>query len=59
MKPQNKYTCSEAVARRPATLLKKKPWHRCFHVNFTKFLRTHFLTEHLRWLVLHVSILTN
>ena len=25
---------------RPATLLKRKPWHRCFPVNFAKFLRT-------------------
>ena len=36
---------------RPATLLKKRHWHRCFSVNFTKFLRTPFLTEHLRWLL--------
>ena len=28
---------------RPATLLKKKLWHRCFHVDFVKFLRTPFL----------------
>ena len=27
---------------RPATLLKKKLGHRCFPVNFAKFLRTHF-----------------
>ena len=39
---------------RPATLLKKRPWHRCFPVNFAKFLRTPFLTEHLRWLLLHL-----
>ena len=26
----------------PATLLKKRLWHRCFPVNFTKFLRTPF-----------------
>ena len=26
----------------PATLLKKGLWHRCFPVNFTKFLRTPF-----------------
>ena len=37
---------------RPATLLKKRLWHRCFPVNFVKFLRTPFLTEHLRWLLL-------
>ena len=28
---------------KPVTLLKKRPWHRCFPVNFTKFLRTPFL----------------
>ena len=27
----------------PATLLKKRLWHRCFPLNFTKFLRTPFL----------------
>ena len=27
----------------PATLLKRRLWHRCFPVNFTKFLRTPFL----------------
>ena len=37
---------------RPATLLKKRPWHRCFPVNFVKFLRTPFFTEHLWWLLL-------
>ena len=35
---------------RPATLLKKRLWHRCFPVNFATFVRTPFLTEHLRWL---------
>ena len=36
----------------PATLFKKRLWHRCFPVNFAKFLRTPFLTEHLQWLLL-------
>ena len=27
---------------RPATLLKKRPWYRCFPVNFAKFLRAPF-----------------
>ena len=35
----------------PATLLKKRPWHRCFPSTFAKFLRTPFFTEHLRWLL--------
>ena len=38
---------------RPATLLTKRLWHRRFPVNFAKFLRTFFLTEHLRWLLLN------
>ena len=36
----------------PATLFKKRLWHRCFPVNFAKFLRTPFFTEHLWWLLL-------
>ena len=28
---------------RPATLLKKRLWHKCFPVNFVKFLRRSFL----------------
>ena len=30
---------------RPATLLKKRLWHRCFTVIFVKFLRTPFFVE--------------
>ena len=37
---------------RPATSLKKRLWRRCFTANSVKFLRTHFFTEHLRWLLL-------
>ena len=36
----------------PATLLKKRLWHRCFPVNIAKYLRTPFFTEHLWWLLL-------
>ena len=36
---------------RPTTLVKKKLWHRCFPVNFVKFLRTPFCTDHLWWLL--------
>ena len=36
---------------RSATLLKKRLWHRCFPVNFAKVLRTPFLTEQDRWLL--------
>ena len=31
----------------------KRLWHRCFPVNFAKFLITPFLTEDLRWLFLN------
>ena len=34
---------NKAACLRPATLLKKRLWHRCFSVNFAKFLRTPFL----------------
>ena len=36
----------------PATLLKKRLWHRCFTVNFAKFLRTPFLQNTFGWLLL-------
>ena len=39
----------------PATLLKKRPWHNCCPMNFPKFLRTPFLTQHLWWLLLEVQ----
>ena len=29
----------------PATFFKKRHWHRCFHMDFAKFLRTSFFTE--------------
>ena len=32
--------------------LKKSLWHRCFPVNFVKFLRTQSFIQHLRWLLL-------
>ena len=34
--------------------LKKRLWHRCFPVNFPKFLRTTFLLEHLWRLLLKI-----
>ena len=35
------------IKLQPATLLKNRLWHRCFPVNFKKFLRTPFFIEHL------------
>ena len=46
-------TCARV---RPATLLKNRLWHSCFPENFAKFLRTPFLIENLRWLLLHFRI---
>ena len=43
---------NKIVGVRPATLLKKRLWHRGFPVNFAKFIRTSFLTEHFQWLFL-------
>ena len=33
---------NEVAGLRPATLLKKRLWYRCFTVNFAEFLRTLF-----------------
>ena len=33
-------------------------WHRCFPVNFAKFLRTPIFKEHLRWLLLKSNRIT-
>ena len=44
------------VAAQPATLLKKRLWHRCFPENFAKFLRTPFFKEHLQWLLLILQV---
>ena len=46
----------------PATFLKKRLWHRSFPVKFKKFLRTPFLTEHFRWLLLqkpHTNVVSS
>ena len=38
---------------RAATLVKERLWHKSFPVNFVKFLKAPFLTEHLWWLLLY------
>ena len=48
---------NKAADLRPATLLKNRPWHRCFSVNFTKFLRTPVFIEHIWWLLLYLAML--
>ena len=50
-----KHLC-QSLFLRPATLLKKKLYDRCFPVNFAKFLRAPFLPEHLWWLLINKVI---
>ena len=49
---------NKVAGLRPKTciFIKKRPWHRYFHVNFAKFLRTTFLIEYLWWLLLFSNI---
>ena len=37
--------------QRPATVLKKRLWRKCFPVNFAKFLKTPFLQNTSEWLL--------
>ena len=41
------------VAGQACNFIKKRLWHRCFPVNFVKFLRKPFSKENLRWLLLN------
>ena len=45
---------NKVAGLRRATLLKKRLWHRCFPVNFVKFLITSFFIEQLWWLLLSI-----
>ena len=57
-KSTGKHLCQSPFKKvsglRPATLLKKRVWHKCFPENFAKFLGTPSFTEHLRWLLLSI-----
>ena len=44
----------EIFNNRPATLIKKRLWHRYVPVKFVKFLMTTFFTEYFRWLLLEI-----
>ena len=46
---------TEVAGLKPATLLNKRLWYRCFPVNFAKFLRPPFPTDYLRWLLLELQ----
>ena len=43
---------NKVAGLRSATFFKKRFWHRCFSMNFAKFLKALFFIEHLRWLLL-------
>ena len=48
---------NKVVGLRLATLLKKRLWHRCFPLNFAKFLRISFLQDTSgRLLLVYVSL---
>ena len=51
----SKKTCSWKFRFRPATLFKKRLWHRCFHVNFAKLLRTPILQNNSEQLLQKVE----
>ena len=46
---------NKVAGLKPATLLKERLWHRRFPVNFGKFVRKSFFTEHLWWLLLQLG----
>ena len=39
---------NKVTGLRPAILLEKRLWHRCFSVNSSKFLRVPFFTDYLK-----------
>ena len=47
---------NKVAGLRPATLLKKSLWHRCFLVKFAKFLKTPFLQNTFEQLLLNSVI---
>ena len=47
---------NKVAGLRPATLLRMRLWHRCFPVNFAKFLRTPFLQNTSGRLLLPVKL---
>ena len=57
---QEKKTCprvffNKVAGLRPVTLFKKRLWHRCFSVNFVKFITTSF-SQNTSWRLLVYSI---
>ena len=57
MQPPQVFYVLCSMCLRPATLLKKGLWHRCFPENFAKFLRTPFLQNNSGRLLLNLTII--
>ena len=47
---------NKVTGLRTVTLLKKRFWYRCCPVNFSKFLKTPSITDHVRWLLLKTPV---
>ena len=47
---------NKVAGLKTVTLLKQRFWYRCFPVNFSKFLKTPSITEHLQWLLLKTPV---
>ena len=45
---------NKVVGLKACNFIKGRLQHRCFPVNNAKFLRTHFFTKHLQWLLLYL-----
>ena len=63
-KVTRKYLCQslffdKVTGLKSATFLKKTLWHKCFSVNFVKFLRASFLQNTSGRLLLHRKIVTS
>ena len=59
-----KHLCSslflnKVAGLRPVTLFKKRLWHRCFPVNFAKFLGTPLLQNTYGWMLLGIELLVS
>ena len=49
-----KHLCQSLIFNKVAGLLKRRLWHRCFSVNFEKFLRARFLQSTSERLLLNM-----
>ena len=52
---ENAVAAFHRCSSKACNFLKKRVQHRCFPVKFGNFLRTRFVTEHLRWVLLKIE----